>query len=93
MRRSVRRTAGLGRDAAHEFVGMQTALHQHLALGLVDQFDSLGGGRLAVSCINNLDPGDFQLVPSGGAPDLGFRATRIGRMMPAPPGAVECATQ
>ena len=38
MRRAVRRPVLLERDSAHQFIGMQAALHQQLAFGLMDEF-------------------------------------------------------
>ena len=71
-------------DAAHQFVGVQAALHQQLALARVDQLDGLCRGRLAVRGIDELEAADVEAV-LGCAVSLIFAAgpTRIGLMMPA----------
>ena len=70
-------SADLRRDAAHQFVGMQAALHQHFALARVDQFDA-PWRRLprcaAASTISK--PAMFETVLGCGVPDLGRRARR-----------------
>jgi hypothetical protein len=68
----------LCRDAAHKLVGVQTTLHQHLALGSVDQLYALGGRCLAVWGIDYFEPGDVETVLVRGVPDLGFRADQDG---------------
>ena len=66
--------ADLRRDAAHQFIGVKAALHQHLAPGRVDQLDALGGRRLAVGRVDDLEAGDVEPVFAGRVPDLRFRS-------------------
>ena len=68
-RRSV--SANLCRDAAHQLVGMQAALHQSFALARMDHFDRLRGRGLAVRGIDDLIACDVQAMLGGGVPDLG----------------------
>jgi hypothetical protein len=65
--------AHLRRDGAHQLIGVQTALHQHLAFGGVDQLDALGGCFLAMRGIDNLEAGDVETVLGGRIHDLPFR--------------------
>ena len=47
--------ADLGGHGAHDFVGVQAALHEHLAAALMDQLDALGGsGRLGGRRVDDL---------------------------------------
>ena len=67
--------ADLGGDGAHDFVGMQAALHQDLALACVDQLHTPGGGRgLGWRRIDDFVAGDVQAVLGGDVPDPGRRA-------------------
>ena len=49
-----------GRDRAHQFVGVQAALHQQFAFAGADHFDALGGGGLAVLHIDKLVLADVE---------------------------------
>ena len=67
--------AGLaGRHRAHQLVGVQAALHQQLAFGLVDELDRLGRGRLAVRRIDDLESVDLEIVLAGDGVDLRWPA-------------------
>ena len=67
--------ADLGGHGAHDFVGMQAALHQDLALAFVDQLHTPGGGRgLGWRRIDDFVAGDVQAVLGGDVPDPGRRA-------------------
>ena len=48
MRRAVRMPDVAGHDGAHQFVGVQAALHQRLGRACSDQLDRLGGRVVAV---------------------------------------------
>ena len=74
MRRSVRKPGRLGGDAAHQFVGVQTALHQHFAAGGMNQLNGLGGSSLAVGGIDDLEAADVEAVLARDIPDLRRRA-------------------
>ncbi len=56
--------------AAHQFVGVQTALHQHFAPGRMDQPDGLGGSGFAVRGIDDLEVSDVEAVFGRCVPDL-----------------------
>ena len=58
----------------HELVGMQAALHQQLALRLVDEFDRLCGGRIAMRDVDDLELPDVDLVLARDGGDLVCRA-------------------
>ena len=76
--------AGLaGGDLAHEFVGVQAALHQELAPSRMDELDRLGGGCLAVGRIDDLEPSMSRSNSRATAAILPAGPTRIGVMMPA----------
>ena len=92
MRRSVRKSANLCRDAAHQLVGMQAALHQSFALARMDHFDRLRGGGLAVRGIDDLIACDVQALFGGGVPDLG-RGPHEDRLDDAGLGGVNRASQ
>ena len=46
----------------HQFIGVQTALHQHFRLTVAHQFHRFGGGGVAVWNIHDLEPADVELV-------------------------------
>ncbi len=76
--------AGLaGRHLAHEFVGVQAALHQELALGLVDELDRLCRCGVAVRRVDNLKTLDIEPWCCATAAIFAAGPTRIGTMMPA----------
>jgi hypothetical protein len=52
IRRPVRRPVALLHHGGHQFIGMQTAFHQHLGLALTGQLHGLGGRVVAVFSIN-----------------------------------------
>ena len=60
-----------GGDGAHQFIGMQTALHQQFALTAPDQFDRFGSCRFAVSDVDKFERCDIDLVVVGDGFDLG----------------------
>ena len=64
--------AHLCRDGAHQFVGMQAALHQQLALGGMNELDALCRRRLAVRSIDELERGDVEAELAGRIPDFLF---------------------
>ena len=49
-------------NASHQFVGVQTALHQHFAFGCVDHLHGLCCGGLAMRDIDQLEPADIDIV-------------------------------
>ncbi len=51
-----------GRDLPHQFVGVQAALHQELALAVADQLDGLGGRGVAVLYVHQFVLADIELV-------------------------------
>ena len=48
-------------NAAHQFVGMKAALHQQLALGLVDQFHGHGRGGFTMSGVDDFELRDIEI--------------------------------
>src|SRR5258708_26200669 len=64
--------ANLRRDAPHQLVGVQAALHQHLALGGMDEFNALGSRGFAVRGIDDLEAGDVEAVFTSRLPDFLF---------------------
>jgi hypothetical protein len=70
--------AHLRRDGAHQLVGVKAALHQHLALGSVNQLDAPGGRGLAVRGVDDLQACDVETVLARGIPDLRFGADQHG---------------
>ena len=68
---------------AHQLVGVQAALHQQFALGLVNELDGLGGGCLAVRRVDDLEAADVDAVLGGRILIFAAGPTRIGMMMPA----------
>ena len=69
---------GLGRDAPHQFVRVQAALHQHFAAASVNQFDSFGSGRLAVRSVDDFEAADIEAVLARRILDFGFRSDQHG---------------
>jgi hypothetical protein len=66
--------AGLARGhLAHQFVGVQAALHQKLALGFADEFDPLYRGRSAVGYVDDLEAVDPKAVFARNRGNLGGR--------------------
>ena len=61
------------RHLAHEFVGMQAALHQKLALGFADEFDPLYCGGFAVGHVDDLKTVDPEAVFVRNRGNLGGR--------------------
>src|SRR5258705_6058591 len=58
--------ANLRGHGAHDFVGVEAALHQDLALAFVDQFHAAGGGGgLGGRCVDDLIAGDVQAMLGG----------------------------
>ena len=55
MRRAVRSPVSRATTARHQLVGVQAALHQRLGLALAHQLHRLGGGRLAVRRVDDLE--------------------------------------
>ena len=55
---------------------MQAAFHQQLALAFMDQLHRLGGGRLAMRDIDDLEPADVEVVLSCDGLDLAAGPTR-----------------
>ena len=51
---------------------MKTAFHKHLALGGVNQLDTLGGCLIAVHGVNDLEARDVDPVFDSCVPDLRF---------------------
>ena len=47
--------AYLRRDGAHQLVGVKAALHQHLALGSVNQLDTFCRSLLAMRGVDDLE--------------------------------------
>src|SRR6516225_7001231 len=60
-------------DGAHQFVGMEAAFHQQLALAGPNQLDRLGGCGIAVGNIDQLKLADIELMVASDAIDLGGR--------------------
>ena len=61
-------------DAAHQFVGVEAALHQQLALGLVNQLDGPCGCRLAMRGVDDLEARDIEIELRRDRLDLARRA-------------------
>jgi hypothetical protein len=59
-----------GGDGPHELIGMQAALHQHLGLRRVDQFDRSGSCFFAVRHVDELESRYVDGVLGGDARDL-----------------------
>src|SRR5262245_6117828 len=79
-----RAQAGLARrHLAHELVRVQAALHQQLALGLVDQLDGLRRCGFAVGHIDDLEASIARRCSRATALIFAAGPTRIGLMMPA----------
>ena len=62
------------RHLAHQFVGMQAALHQKLAFGLAQKLDRFRRGGFAVGDVDQLKSADVQSVLPGDRADLGGRS-------------------
>ena len=66
--------AALAADhGAHEFVGVQAALHQRLGLARLHELDGRLGRRMAVRCVDDAHPGDILAERLRGRRDLGPR--------------------
>jgi hypothetical protein len=60
-----------GGHRTHEFISMQAAFHQKLALGLVDQRDGLCSGGFAVRSVHQLIASDIDPMLLGDGTDPG----------------------
>ena len=60
--------------AAHQLVGMKAALHQQLALGLVNQFHGPGCSRFTMGGVDDLELRDIEIVLRRDRLDLGRRS-------------------
>ena len=66
--------ASLARDdSAHELVGVQRALHEHLHLAFTSHLDGPDGGRAAIVDVNDLDGSQIELQGCRKIADLRFR--------------------
>ena len=60
--------------AAHQFVGMKAALHQQLALGLMNYFHGPGCSRFTMGDVDDLELRDIELALRRDRLDLGRRS-------------------
>jgi hypothetical protein len=62
----------LANDLGHQFIGMETALHQCVSLAGTNELHSLLGCRMAVRLVDDLQPGNVQFEGAGECPDACF---------------------